>query len=153
MPRISNIELLKSPEQPALTIRTRASVDQLPTVIGRGFGKLAAYLSSLGEHLAGTPFVAYHNMDMTDLDVELGFPIASLLPGSEDIQYAPVPGGLRAFCMYLGPYGGMKTAYDNMAAWITENGFMPDGAAYECYYNGPEYPDEQLLTQIVMPLK
>ena len=153
MPRISNIELLNSIEQPALTIRTQASVGELPMVIGQGFGRLAAYLGSLGEHLSGMPFVAYHNMDMSNLDVELGFPVASPLPGNEDILYAPVPGGLRTFCMYLGPYSGMKTAYDDMTAWISARGFIPVGTAYEYYFNGPEYPEEQLLTQIVMPLK
>lgn len=153
MPRISNIELLKSPEQPALTIRMRASVGQLPMVIGQGFGKLAAYLGSLGEHLSGMPFVAYHNMDMSNLDVELGFPVAGPLPGNEDIRYAPLPGGLRVFCMYLGPYCGMKPVYDEMTEWIVANGSTPTGVAYEHYYNGPGTPEEHLLTQIVMPLK
>lgn len=153
MPRISRIELLKPSDQPALTIRTRASADQLPTIIGSAFGRLAAHIGALGEHLAGMPFVAYHNMDMADLDVEIGFPVAGPLPGSGDIVYAPVPGGLRAFCMYLGPYCDMKPVYDEMAAWIAANGVTPTGVAYEHYYNGPGTPEEHLLTQIVMPLK
>ena len=153
MPRISNIELLRTAEQPALTIRTRTSADRLPMVIGQGFGQLAAQLGALGEHLAGMPFVAYHNMDMTDLDVELGFPVADPLAGSGDIRYTPVPGGLRAFCMCLGPYSAMKPVYDEMAAWISANGYTPSGSAYEVYYNGPGTPEEHLLTQIVMPLK
>ncbi len=152
MPIISHIELLSTPEQPALTIRTRASVDKLPEVIGNGFGALAAYLGSQGAYPAGMPFVAYHNMDMADLDVELGFPVSGPLPGGGDIKYAPVPGGLRAYCLYLGPYCDMKPAYDDMAAWIAENGLTPAGTAYEYYFNGPEFPDEQRLTQIVMPL-
>ena len=153
MPRISNIELLNTAEQPALTIRTRTSVDKLPMVIGQGFGQLAAHLGALGAHLANVPFVAYHNMDMADLDVELGFPVDGPLTGSGGIRYAPVPSGLRVFCMYLGPYSAMRPVYDEMAAWITSHGYSPAGAAYEYYYNGPGTPEEQLLTQIVMPLK
>jgi effector-binding domain-containing protein len=153
MPRISDFELLKTPDQPALCIRTRTPVDGLPAIIGQSYGRLGAYLASLGGHLAGVPFVAYHNMDMADLDVEMGFPVASQLPGSGDIRYAPVPGGLRAFCMYQGAYGQMAPVYGELAEWIGRHGFVPVGTAYEYYFNGPDFPEEQLLTQIVMPLK
>jgi effector-binding domain-containing protein len=153
MPIISNIELINTPLQPALTIRTRTPVDKLPMIIGQSYGKIAAYLGSLGAHPSGVPFVAYHNMDMTDLDVELGFPVAEPLPDSDDIKSVPIPAGLRAFCMYLGPYGAMAPAYDDMAAWIAANGLTPVGTAYEHYYNGPGTPEEQLLTQIIMPVR
>ncbi len=153
MPRISTIELIKTPEQPALSIRTRTPADKLPMVIGQAFGKLAAYLGALGVHPSGIPFVAFHNMDMADLDVEMGFPVAEPLPGREDIQYAPVPAGRRAFCMYQGAYSEMAPVYDEMAAWITANGYTPVGTAYEYYYNGPDVPEPQLLTQIVLPVK
>ena len=153
MPRISDIELINTPEQPALSIRTRTPADKLPMVIGGSFAKIAAYLNALGEHPAGVPYVAYHNMDMADLDVEIGFPVAAPLPGREDIGYAPVPAGRRAFCMYQGAYSEMAPVYDELAAWITANGYTPVGTAYEYYYNGPDCPEAQLLTQIVMPVK
>ena len=153
MPRISDIELIKTPEQPVISIRARTPADKLPMVIGQAFGKLAAYLVSLGEHPSGIPFVAYHKMDMADLDVEMGFPVAAPLPGHEDIQYSPVPAGKRVFCMYLGAYSEMAPVYDEMASWITANGYTPVGTAYEYYYNGPDCPTAQLLTQIAMPVK
>ena len=153
MPRISSIEMLKTPDQPALSIRTRTTVDQLPILIGQGYGRMAAYLASLGEHPSSVPFVAYHNMDMSDLDVELGFPIASPLPGNGDIICSSVPGGLRVFCMYLGPYSQIGPLYNELAAWITSNGLTQTGAACEYYFNVPDCPEEQLLTQVVMPVK
>ena len=153
MPRISNIELLNCPDQPALTIRTRTSVDKLSVMIGFGYDRLAAYLGTLGEHMSNMPFVAYHNMDMADLNVEIGFPVPSPLAGNGDIHYAPVPGGLRAFCMYLGPYSEMAPVYNEMAVWIIKNGFTAVGTSYEYYFNGPDCPEDQLLTQIVMPVR
>jgi effector-binding domain-containing protein len=153
MPRISSIELLNTPEQPALVIRTRTPVEKLPAVIGESFGAIAGYLGSLGEHPAGVPYVAYHNMDMADLDVEIGFPVSAPLPGAGDIQYAPIPAGRRAFCMYQGPYAQMSPVYGELAAWIAKSGFTPTGVAYELYFNGPEFPEAQLLTQIVMPVQ
>lgn len=49
MPRVSNIELLQKSEQPTLSIRTRAKVEDLPTLIGEGYGRMADYLKELGE--------------------------------------------------------------------------------------------------------
>lgn len=153
MPRISSIELLKTPPQPVLSIRTRSPVDKLPMIISQGYGKIAAYLTQLGEYPSSMPFVAYHNMDMADLSIELGFPIAAPLPDSDDIRFTLFPGGLRVFCMYQGAYSDLEPVYVELTEWIAAKGFTPVGPSYEYYYNGPDCPESQLLTQIVMPVR
>ena len=65
--------------------------------IGESYAKIAAYMGEKGVHPSGEPFVAYHNMDMQDLDVEIGFPIASPIPGKADIKSCSIPAG----CSYL----------------------------------------------------
>ncbi len=102
--------------------------------------------------LADVPFVAYHNMDMHDLDVEIGFPVSKSLPGREDIKAGLIPAGQFVFCMFRGPYAEMKPAYSDMAKWIEDHGLTAAGIAYEYYYNGPEFPQSEALTKIVMPL-
>jgi len=153
MPRISSIELLKQMEQPTLTVRTRARVEDLPRLIGESYGRLAGYLAELGERLTDVPFVAYHNMDMQDLDVEIGFPVSRALPEKDGMAPGRIPAGEVVFCMYRGPYGEMAPVYGEMAQWIADNGREAEDAAYEHYYNGPEFPESELLTKIVMPLK
>jgi effector-binding domain-containing protein len=54
--------------------------------------------------------------------------------------------------MYRGPYGDMAPVYQEMAEWITQNGFSPVGTSYEFYYNGPGFPEDEMLTKIVMPV-
>ncbi|KAF5088453.1 GyrI-like small molecule binding domain protein [anaerobic digester metagenome] len=152
MPRISNIELLQKREQPTLSIRTRAKVEDLPMLIGGGYGRMAAYMKELGELLSDVPYVAYHNMDMQNLDVEMGFPVSKVLPEKGDMQPGSIPGGRVVFCMYRGAYRDMAPTYEEMAGWIEKNGLKPVGTAYEHYYNGPEYPESELLTMIVMPV-
>jgi hypothetical protein len=51
-------ELYRQEAQPLLSIRRRASVDQLPVVIGEVFQTIGAYLGELGEQPGGAPFVA-----------------------------------------------------------------------------------------------
>lgn len=153
MPRITDIMLLEQPEVPTLAVRTRTRVQDLPLLIGKTYGSIAAYLGELGHHMAGIPFVAYHNMDMQDLDVELGFPVAQKLPGKGDIRSGAIPAGLNVACLYQGAYSGLQGPYGEMAAWIQERGFVASGVAYECYFNGPEVGENLLLTQIMMPVK
>ncbi len=153
MPRISNIEILKKIPQPTIYIRTKTKVENLPALIGESFEKMAAYLKEIGEFLSDVPYVAYHNMDMQNLDVEIGLPVTEPVPGKEDIQAGFIPAGKVVFCMYRGAYGEMEGVYGEMAKWIEDNNYVPVGTAYEHYYNGQEYPESELLTMIVMPLK
>jgi effector-binding domain-containing protein len=147
-------EMKEQAPQPTLTIRTRTAVQDLPQVMGESYGAITQYLAVLGEQPAGPPFTAYYNMDMQDLDVEIGFAVAKKLAGSEDIQAGEMLMGKMASCVFTGPYIEMAPAYEALAAWVEKNGYEPTGIAYEFYLNDPgEVPPEELMTQIVFPLK
>ena len=70
------IKLLELPNQPTLVMHDVLPVEKLPEFFGKAFGGIMAYLGELGEQPVGMPFGAYHNLDMTALDVEAGFPVA-----------------------------------------------------------------------------
>lgn len=153
MPKMSRIQTLKQREQPTLTIRMTTKIEELPRVIGESFGKIAAYLNELGELMSDVPFVAYHNMDMQNLDVEIGFPVAQPLPGKDEVKPSFIPEGKIIFCMYRGAYAEMEPVYIEMSQWFETNKCQPSGVAYEHYYNDPEFPESEWLTKIVMPIK
>lgn len=147
-------ELQENHARPAMAIRTRTSVANLPQVLGEGFGKVAGHLGELGAFPAGAPFVAYFSMDMEDLDIEIGFPVSGQLPGKGDIQASQIPGGKQASCMYTGPYEQMPPAYEALTKLVAEQGYDTTGVSYEFYLNDPgETPPEDLQTQIIFPLK
>ncbi len=54
--------------------------------------------------------------------------------------------------MYRDPYGEMEPIYNEMFQWIADHGYTATGASYEYYYNGPEFPQSESLTMVVMPL-
>ena len=140
--------------QPTLVLRARVTVQDLPQTLGQAYGAIAQYLGELGEQPAGSPFTAYHNMDMQNLDVEIGFPISKKLPGRGDIRASEIPGGEAATCLHVGPYSEIAPAYNALAQWMEENGYEPSGVAYEMYLNDPQQvPPQELQTQIVFPLK
>ena len=147
-------EIYEQAAQPSLTIRTNSSVEKLPQVLGESYGALGQYLGSLGETPSGAPFVAYYNMNMEDLDIEIGFPVSKSLPGSGSIQSSQMPAGKFATCLYKGPYNECGPAYEALTHWVQEHGYETTGVAYEFYLNDPtETPPQELKTQIIFQLK
>ena len=138
--------------QKTLSIRTRAAVQDLPQMFEAGYGQIAQYLGELGEQPVGPPFAAYYNMDMANLDIEFGFPVARILPGRAEIKAGEIPAGQVATCLHIGPYSEMEPAYNALTKWVEDNGYESTGIVYELYLNDPrETPPAQ--TQIIFPLK
>ncbi len=146
-------EFKQQAAQPVLAIRTRTAVQNLKQTMGQSFGAVAQYLGELGQAPAGPPFAAYHNMDMQNLDVELGFPVAKVLPGKGQIQAGQIPAGTVASCLYTGPYEGLAQAYEALSQWMKDKGCEATGVAYEMYLNDPsQTPPQQLQTLIMFPI-
>lgn len=153
MPRVASIELIQQIKQPILVISACTKVENLPMLIGQSYGKIVAYLEELNERMTNIPFVAYHSMDMQNLDVEIGFPVAKSFPNKGDIKSAFIPESKAVLSMHRGPYNDMEPIYAEMAKWIENNGYQSTGTSYEYYYNGPEFPVSELLTKIILPIK
>ena len=147
-------EIKEQNAQSTLSICARTPIDGLPQLLGESYGKIAGYLAELGEQPTGAPFAAYYNIDMQDLDVEIGFPVSNALAGKDDIQASEVPGGNLAFAMHIGPYSEIGPAYEVLTQFVKEQGYEPTGTSFEFYLNDPETtPQDQLQTRIVFPLK
>ena len=147
-------EIIKPPSQSTLSVRTKTPVGELPQVLGKVYGSIAQYLGELGEQPAGPPFAGYFNMDMQNLDVEIGFPVSRKLSGKGEIQPGEIGGGKVATCVYTGPYSEIAPAYKALTTFIKDNGQEATGITYEMYLNDPTVtPPQELQTQIVFPLK
>lgn len=140
--------------QPVLAIRMRTTIENLPGLIGENYMKIMAYLNELGEQPAFAPYTAYYNLDMQDLDVEMGFPVTKSLPGKDVITAGEIPAGRVVEALYKGPYSQMEASYNEIFKWLTENNLEQTGVYYEYYFNSPdEVPESELLTKIVVPVK
>jgi len=147
-------EVKEQSAQPTLSIRTRAPVQDIPQVLGKAYGTIAQYLGELGEQPAGPPFAVYYNMDMQDLDMEIGFPAGRKLAGKDDIKASEIPAGKVATCLHTGPYSEMEPVYNALSQWIKDNGYEATGVVCEMYLNDPaQTPPQELQTQIALFLK
>lgn len=150
---MSTCKLLDKKEQKVLSVRTQCDVASLPMKIGEVYKNLAAYLDLLGGQPCGAPFVAYFNMDMSHLDVEIGFPVKEDYPGAQDMKMSSIPAGPYAETIYTGSYETLRNGYDVLMKWMAQNKFKGIGVAYEIYLNDPaSTPAEELQTELLFPL-
>ena len=150
----SKIELIERKKQDVLSIKTRASVQDLPNVIGDCYEKIMGYLTEIGEYPSDAPFVGYFNMDMNDLDLEIGFPVSKKLDGKNEIISSEVPKGKYVYSRHVGSYDNFETTYNEIMEWMDKNNYEMSGKSYEFYLNDPSTvsPDE-LLTDIFILVK
>ncbi|MFX1309969.1 MAG: GyrI-like domain-containing protein [Promethearchaeota archaeon] len=141
-------------EQPTLTVRTRTPIENLPQEIGSSYGAIMQYLGDLGVEPVGMPFAIYYNLDMQDLDVEIGFPVPKQFKDKGMVKASKLPKGKVASCIHMGPYEEMKPTYDALTEWVQKKGYETTGIAIEYYYNDPnEVAPEEIMTEIQLPLK
>jgi len=151
---MNEFEVVEQKTQPVAAIKIKTSIDKLPKIIGESYMKIMAYLDEIGEKPVDAPYAAYYNMDMQNLEVELGFPVSKEIPRKDDIMPGRIPAGKMVTTLYKGPYSGMEKVYNDLFKWLGEKGYEASGVYYEYYFNSPmEVPESELLTKIVIPLK
>jgi len=148
------IKLVEMTAEESLFIRLRASIEDLPSVVGLGYGKICEYLAEMGEEPSGLPYIAYHNVDVDCLDMEIGFPVSKQIPASGEIKSGYTVYGLCLETMYKGPYSALLMTFDCLNGWMAENGYEPVGPRYEYFYNSSrKVPADELLTRIIIPVR
>lgn len=156
MAKITDIMLLQQPEQHALTIEHQADIQTFSHLIGEGFVKIGSYLEELGKLPTDIPFVeypAYASMDENNIRMIIGFYTAEPLKGKGDIKSVTIPVRNIVACLHKGSYEELARLYNEMEQWAREKGYEASGTSIEHYYTGPEVPEEEQVTRIVMPVK
>jgi effector-binding domain-containing protein len=149
--KITEPKLENRSEQPYVAIRTQVRLQDLESgVIPRLHSEVRAWLEKQGVAPAGAPFIRYLVIDMmSKLDIELGWPVASPLSGTERINAGALPAGRYASLMYIGPYegDGLMKANAALLDWGAQHGIVWDswqtdhgdafGARLETYITDP----------------
>jgi len=147
-------ERIELETQPTLVVSRRASIERLPEVLGPAWGVVMACAARSGAEPVGAPFAAFHNMDMHDLDVEIGSVFERAVAGAGDVEPGEIPAGTAVQCVHVGPFDQLGAAYAAMRAWMAEHGLEHAGPAFEHYLDDPsDTPIERVRTLIVIPVR
>ena len=149
------IELTSQAARPTLYVRLATSVLGLTEAFDKNFALIQSYLSEIGEQPASAPYAAYYNHDMQNLDVEMGFPVARVLPGSGEIKSGALPAIEKAVCgVHKGSYESLNETYGKIYQYVADNNFEQSGAHYDFYISNPDDTSEnELITKIMISVK
>lgn len=148
------MEVIEQQTQPVMYVAATSSIDNISETISTGYRKIMEYLQLVGVNPTGSPYTAYYNQDMSNLSVQMGFPVKEALPEKDDVKAGVIPSGKYVTTVYKGPYTGIQQMFEEVFKWIDENGLKQSGIYYEYYVNSPEEVDENdLLTKIIIPIK
>lgn len=147
-------QIVETEKQPVLSVKTTTSVGNMSNLVGTVYGSIVNYILESGHEPLGPAFIGYFNMDMENLIVEIGFPVACEFEGKGDIELRYIPSGKKATGFHKGAYNEIGPLYENLTKWISQKGYEPTGVVYEYYYNSPqEIPESELLTKVEFLLK
>ncbi|MET0135247.1 MAG: helix-turn-helix domain-containing protein [Kibdelosporangium sp.] len=140
----------------ALVMRRRVSRDEIAEALSACLPAVFGYAQSHGLAMTGPPFARYPEVSMGSLVLEGGVTIAeppSVEPG-DGIEAITIPAGPAAVAIHRGPYERLPETYQQIEAWIRDEGMSVAGPPYETYLTDPgEYPDpETWETEIVQPV-
>src|SRR6185369_16534760 len=94
-------------------------------LLGPLWKEVSTWLYSKGITPAGPPIIRYLTTDMDKgLDIEVGFPIATEVPGNDRVSVVTLPAGRYAVTVHSGPYDDLVAATAELLAWAEKNGIV-----------------------------
>jgi effector-binding domain-containing protein len=148
-------------ERPYMGIRTQVPMKGMFQVVDKLRQEMSIWLKQQGVEPAGPPFLRYHVIDMAgEMDIEVGIPVATALPGDGRVSAAVLPKGQYASVIYVGNgFTGNKTLIE----WAKTNGIAwdrwedPKGDAFrsrcETYLTDPKTEHRKTKWEIEVAIK
>jgi effector-binding domain-containing protein len=142
------IHLADLQQRPAAVVAAHVELPEIAEFLGGAFAEVMATLGEQGLRPAGPPFGRYVPTD-GGFDVEAGFPVDRPVAAQGRVVPADLPGGTVAYTVHSGAYDEVGAAYEATADWLTDNGLVATGGAWENYLDGPEVPRPR--TEVFLP--
>ncbi|MCK5028518.1 MAG: GyrI-like domain-containing protein [Bacteroidales bacterium] len=140
----------------AVTIKEQCDMNKLSSKMIEMYPELMNYLKNNNTDISGSPFAIYHPCeDAGQTILECGLPINMKLAGEENISFIEIPASKTIMASHFGHYKTVRTTYEALQKYITENNIEIIGSPWEMYITDPmKEPDQSKWeTKVYFPIK
>ena len=136
---MSDVEPAVVTVEPVTTavIRRVVATDRIGEFFDGAFRSIAATATGQAAGIAGPAFALYHGMPADTVDLEVGFPTVRPVQPVGEVTAGSLPGGRVARAVHAGGYDGLGAAWQQLGAWIGEQGGAPGAVFWEVYVTEP----------------
>ena len=136
---MSDVEPAVVTVEPVTTavIRRVVATDRIGEFFDGAFRSIAATATGQAASIAGPAFALYHGMPADTVDLEVGFPTVRPVQPVGEVTAGSLPGGRVARAVHAGGYDGLGAAWQQLGAWIGEQGGAPGAVFWEVYVTEP----------------
>ena len=135
---------------------TAMGMDKMVEAMSAAYTKIIEYIAEQGKQMAGAPYCCYTNCseDFSQFDMEFGIPVNEAVAASGEIIMSRTYEGKAVIGTHKGSYKTLEAAYTALMDYVKENSLELTGAYYDYYISDPaDTPEDELLTQVVFPVK
>lgn len=135
--RMTEIQLTQHREEDTAVVHDRVPMAEIKQFFDRAIPAVMAALASLGTHPIGPPFAKYFGMPGDTVELEVGFPVAQAVQAIDGVTPGTLPEGPVVHAIHVGPYETLGETYDDVLAWMKDEGVEPADAMWEVYLSDP----------------
>ena len=154
MSRISEIRIKQTPSCYTVSIRKTINfMKEYASFFGEAVSQIDAFLATRGALTSSPAMSCFHNMELEQLDVEVGYHLAQELPSEGDIRCYCCPSQKIVTTIDMGPYEQQDPTLMELFGYIDTQKLEMQGPIQYYYLNEANRSETEYLTQMAIPVK
>lgn len=154
MARISGIVIKQEPQHYMLALRkTIDFMKEYAAFAEQALTQTEECLRNMQIYPMSGPVVCFHNTDLAQLDVEIGWQITQPVQTEAGVWCSRVEPRKVVTTIDQGPYEEQDPTLMELMAWVQAQGYELEGPILYCYLNDAERPEAELLTQMSLLIR
>ena len=108
-------------EQTFAAVRAKTTINKVAEKAKQLMTEIGEYLDAQGIKPTGPGFSVYYEVGAIVVDMEVGYPVDTIVEGNERVHSGTLPAVKAATTIYEGPHQEMPAAHRAVHAWMHDN--------------------------------
>ena len=151
---MTQMRMVDLEQQATAVVGEQVTKDGLSDFFDHAFATVMAVTGRQGLPVTGPPFALYRGLPAETIDVEAGFPTASVVEAEADVRPGVIPACRAVEALHVGSYDTLSQTYDDVLRWAGEQGLRQAGPMWEQYLTDPSVDSDPATwrTRVLVPV-